>query len=83
MMKIHIKTYIVHVHHDKGEINIQVGAQNKKVARDMVMNFERCPRRAIKKVTLVERKPKRRSVDFSSAGLHKAEGRGRLHYPWR
>ena len=51
-MNFNTKSYIVHVRHDNGEFLFLVGARNKEVAREMVMAFERCPRRAIRQVVL-------------------------------
>jgi len=45
-----IRTYICTVSHDAGIIDIAVAARNKEVACTLIMNFEHCPRRAIKAV---------------------------------
>ena len=49
-MSIRIRTYICTVKHDDGVLDIAVGASSKEVACTMIMNFEHCPRRAIKAV---------------------------------
>jgi hypothetical protein len=49
-MTIHLKTFIITVQHDWGQLDIALVARNKTVAKKIVMQAEGCPASAIKKV---------------------------------
>ena len=47
---ISVKLYTATVKHDKGIATIRVAAQNKKEAKEIIMQNEGCPARAILKI---------------------------------
>jgi ferredoxin len=49
-MRIKVRTYILTIKHDGGILDIATAASSKEAAASMVMAFEHCPRRAIKKI---------------------------------
>lgn len=55
-MSIRMKTYIAVLKHDKGLFRLKVTARNISSALQQIMNAEKCPQQAIKRLTVVSRK---------------------------